>query len=328
MSIGIVGAGSWGTTLASLFSTNNIVNLYVRNVEHATSIQKNKENVKYLPGFKLNNKINVTNNPKDLNDCEFVVFAVPSIYFREVMKDFSFLNPSIPFISVTKGPEQASHMRMSQVILDMQNKRKQDSIAVLSGPNLAIEIMENKPAATVIASTNESLAKKIQVSLVSKNFRVYTSNDVIGSEISGIAKNIIAIAVGIGDGAGYGDNAKALVITRGLAEMQRLGIAAGGKPETFAGLAGIGDLIATCSSDLSRNRRVGIQLGQGKTLAEILSTTNQVAEGVNSARSLSEYAKSLNVSMPITDSVCRVIEDGEVTKDAVAQLMTRPPTSE
>lgn len=328
MAVGVVGAGAWGTTLAALFAINNDVILYVRDAVQCIEIESTRENMKYAPGFKLDPKIKVTNDPIKLSDSELIVFAVPSTYFREVLKEFSFLDSSIPFVSVTKGLEKDTHMRMSEVILDVLTEKTPDLIAVICGPNLANEIMENKPAATVVASSNEELAKNIQTKLVSKRFRVYTSNDIIGCEISGVAKNVIAIAVGIGDGAGYGDNAKALVITRGLAEIKRLGNSIGGESETFSGLAGIGDLIATCSSSSSRNRTVGFLLGQGKTLEDILSESNHVAEGVNSVKSLSEYAKSLNISMPIVDAVSKVIDEGRVTEDAVAALMTRPATSE
>lgn len=328
MSISIIGAGAWGTTLSNLFAINNDVTLYVRDSEQAKEIQETRENKKYLPGFKLDEKINVSNDKNRLSNSEIVVYAIPSTHFREVLSDFSFLDPKIPFVSVTKGLEQHTHMRMSEVILDTHKNKSKDNIAVLSGPNLAVEIMERKPAATVVASSNFELAQAIQSKLVSKNFRVYTSTDTVGCEIAGIAKNVIAIGVGIGDGAQYGDNAKALVITRGLAEIKRLGNAIGGLSETFAGLAGIGDLIATCSSELSRNRTVGYQLGQGKTLESILRESNHIAEGVNSVKSLSEYAKTQNVAMPLVDAICNVIEKGNVTPDDVALLMARPAKSE
>ena len=314
--------------MAKLFSINNDVILYVRNREQADQIIKTNENQKYLPGHKLNKKILITNNINLLNQASIIVVAVPSTHFRESLLGLSFLDPRIPFISVTKGLEKDTHLRMSEVILDALVNKTHDDIAVISGPNLAAEIMENKPAATVVASKNKVLAQNIQKKLVSEKFRVYTSDDIIGCEISGIAKNVIAIAVGIGAGAEYGDNAKALVITRGLAEIKRLGSALGGKSETFSGLAGIGDLIATCSSDLSSNRTVGFMLGQGNTLDEILKKSNHVAEGVNSAKSLSELANSFGVSMPIVDAIEKVINEGKVTEKAVAALMTRPATVE
>lgn len=328
MAIGVVGAGAWGTTLASLFSKNDEVVLYMRDEEQALKIRESGNNEKYMPGFALAANIEISSEAQDLSKCEFIVFAVPSTSFRETLKDFLFLDATIPFVSVTKGLEKDTHLRMSEVMLDVHKVKNQNDIAVIAGPNLAIEIMQDLPAATVVASQNKDLATKIQGKLMSKNFRVYTSDDVTGCEIAGVAKNVIAIAVGIGDGAGYGDNAKALVITRGLAEITRLGISIGGKPETFAGLAGVGDLIATCSSSLSRNRTTGYLLGSGKKLADVLQESNHVAEGVNSVASLSEYAKSKNVSMPIVDAVSEVIKVGEVTPEAVGQLMSRPAKSE
>lgn len=328
MTIGVIGAGAWGTTLATLFSKNDDVILYVRNIEQARAINEDRVNEKYMPGFNLDKKITISSNKQDFASLDFIVFAVPSTSFRSILKEFSFVDKSIPFVSVTKGLEKDTHMRMTEVILDVHKDKTKNDIAVIAGPNLAIEIMQDRPAATVVASENKELATKIQKKLVSKNFRVYTSNDVIGCEIAGVAKNVIAIAVGIGDGAGYGANAKALVITRGLAEITRLGIAIGGKPETFAGLAGVGDLIATCSSPLSRNRTAGFLLGTGKRLNEILSESNHVAEGVNSVKSLNEYAKENNVSMPIVDAIDEVVRLGQVTPEAVGKLMARPATSE
>lgn len=328
MTVGVVGAGAWGTTLASLFSENDDVILYVRDEDQAAAINDSRINKKYMPGFTLNENILISNNAKELSNVDFIVFAVPSTSFRSILNEFSFIDAKVPFVSVTKGLEKDTHLRMSEVMLDTHKNKTQNDIAVIAGPNLAVEIMQGLPAATVVASTNEELASRIQKKLVSKNFRVYTSSDVIGCEIAGVAKNVIAIAVGIGDGAGYGDNAKALVITRGLAEIARLGTAIGGRPETFAGLAGVGDLIATCSSSLSRNHSAGQLLGKGKLLKEILEESNHVAEGINSVKSLSEYAKSLNVSMPIIDAVDEVVKLGKVTPEAVSKLMSRPAKSE
>lgn len=328
MTLAIIGSGAWGTTLALVASVNTDVVVYTRDADRAREMNLTRHNVKYLPDVDLASNITFTSTKGDLSSADTVVFAIPSIAFRETVQEFSFIDESVPVLSVTKGLEQSSNMRMSQVILDADPRRTQDCLAVLGGPNLAHEIATGHPAATVVASHSEEIAQHIQNIFHTDTFRVYTSADVVGCEIAGVAKNVIAIAVGIGDALGYGDNAKAAVMTRALAEITRLGVAEGGIPTTFSGLAGIGDLMATCSSELSRNRRVGVLLGQGKTLEEVQQTSHDVAEGLFSAQALAERARALGVEMPIVSAVADTVHAGKVSPDAVQQLMTRPPGRE
>ena len=328
MTIAIVGAGSWGTTLAGIASQNEDVILYTRDSDRAKNIQLTRRNEKYLPEIELSNNVEVTSDVNRLRSANQVVFAIPSIGFREAIRIFSFLDPKIPYVSVTKGLEQKSNMRMSQVITDEDPRRSDEYTAVLGGPNLAHEIATNHPAATVIACANSKISESLQKIFMTSKFRVYTSLDVVGCEIGGVSKNVVAIAVGIGDGFGYGDNARAAVMTRALAEITRLGVAEGGNASTFSGLAGVGDLIATCTSPLSRNRSVGYALGQGKTLDEIRKGSDEIAEGIFSALALVQRAESLGVEMPIAKAVSKVIESGVVTSDAVEGLMSRPASKE
>lgn len=328
MTIAIIGAGAWGTTLAHVASNNDDVVLYTRDEKRAVEISSSRENKKYLPGLVLGDSITVTSDQNAVSSAAHVIFAVPSIGFRDSVTQFNFLDANVPYVSVTKGLEQTSNMRMSQVVADADPRRDASRFAVVGGPNLAHEIVKGLPAATVVASHAPDIATSLQSVLMTKLFRVYATDDVVGCEIAGVAKNVVAIAVGIGDGLGYGDNAKAAVMTRALAEIKRLGVAEGGQRETFSGLAGIGDLIATCSSSLSRNRTVGVLLGQGKTLAEIKELSHDIAEGVFSAQALVARADVLGVEMPIARAVAHVIETGTVSADAVEQLMTRPASRE
>lgn len=328
MAVGVVGAGSWGTTLAILASNNTDVILYMRDDDLAAHMRDSRMNSKYLDSISIPKNVFITSDPNDISGADQVIFAIPSIGFRDAITKFSFLDPEIPYISVTKGLEQKTNLRMSQVIQDADPRKSLENIGVLGGPNLAIEIANSFPAATLVASESLELAKSIQEILMTNLFRVYVSKDVIGCEIGGISKNVVAIAVGIGDGLRFGDNAKAAVMTRAIAEITRLGISQGGVPSTFSGLAGIGDLMATCSSSLSRNRTVGFLLGQGKTLAEIRATTNEIAEGIFSAVALKNLASHAGVEMPIVSAVAKVVETGNVTKDDVEKLMTRPASAE
>jgi glycerol-3-phosphate dehydrogenase (NAD(P)+) len=324
MTIAIIGAGAWGTTLAYIAAHNNDVILYTRDEQRAAQMKKARRNEKYLPNLELNERISITSNEGDVSKASIVVFAVPSIGFRETIEQFSFLDRQIPYVSVTKGLEQNTQMRMSQVILDADSRRDASDTAVIGGPNLAQEIASGQPAATVVASSSDELAKQLQEIFLTNLFRVYTTDDVVGCEVAGIAKNVVAIAVGVGEARNYGNNAIAAVMTRALAEITRLGVAEGGQRQTFSGLAGIGDLIATCSSPLSRNRTVGMLLGEGKTLDEIRQASHDIAEGVFSAKALYQRAVELNVEMPIVSAVASVIEHGTVSPEAVELLMTRP----
>jgi len=324
VAIAIVGAGSWGTALATIAAHNVEVILYTRDKERAIEMNSSRTNERYLSDIDLNDRIRITSDVNDVNGIDSLVIAVPSIAFREAVEKFAHLDIEIPYVSVTKGLERNTNYRMSQVVSDADPKRTLENFAVLGGPNLAAEIAQGEPAATVIASTNTEVASSVQKVFLTKKFRAYITDDVVGCEIAGVAKNVVAIAVGIGDGLGYGDNAKAAVMTRGLAEISRLGQAEGGKKETFSGLAGLGDLIATCSSSLSRNRTVGYQLGKGKTLAEIKETSSDIAEGVYSVEALLARGKELGVEMPIAEGVAKVVQDGKLSPDAVDALMSRP----
>lgn len=328
MAIGIIGSGAWGTALACVAANNEDVILYSRDPHQAQTIETSRYNNKYLPDVELSSKIRVTSDKHELEKISHAILAVPSIAFRKTIQEFNFLDENISYMSVTKGLEQKTNLRMSQVILEEDTRKSDTQIAVLSGPNLAREIATGHLAATVIASSNQTLAGELQKIFHTEKFRVYTSSDVVGCEIAGVSKNVVAIAAGIGDGMGYGDNAKATVMTRALAEIARLGIAEGGNSATFYGLAGIGDLIATCSSALSRNRTVGFQLGQGKTIEDIRNESHDIAEGIFSASALLKRANELGVEMPIVQAVAKVVEQGKVSPESVAELMSRPPGKE
>ncbi len=328
MTLAVVGAGAWGTTLACVAAQNTDVILYTRRSERAEDMQSTRINSQYLPDVNLPDPITVTAEESLVAQADHVIFAVPSIGFRDSITQFSFLSPDVPYVSVTKGLEQETNLRMSQVIAQADPRRSGAHTAVIGGPNLAHEIATAHPAATLVACRDNEIALSLQRVLMTQTFRVYTTDDVVGCEIGGVAKNVVAIAVGIGDGLGYGDNAKAAVMTRALAEITRLGVAEGGDKTTFSGLAGIGDLIATCASPLSRNRTVGFLLGQGRSLKEVQGTSHDIAEGVFSARALSSRAQSLNIDMPIVTAVAQVIETGVVSPDAVERLMTRPASRE
>lgn len=328
MTLGIVGAGAWGTALACVASDNTDVVLFTRDNARQQEIESTRENAVYLPGVHISETVQIVSHLSDLGDVDNIIVAVPSFAFRDTVQSLSFIDATVGFVSVTKGLEQATTMRMSQVMHDADPQRDDETIGVLSGPNLAQEIGNGFPAATVVASSNEALAESIQSALHTEKFRVYTSDDVVGCEIAGVAKNVIAIAVGIGDGLGYGDNSRAAVMTRALAEISRLVVAEGGHPATMSGLAGVGDLIATCTSSLSRNRNVGLLLGQGKDLDEISEITHDIAEGVFSARALSERAEVLGIDMPIVRAVAETIENKKLLPDALKQLMSRPAGKE
>ncbi|MEN0007023.1 MAG: NAD(P)H-dependent glycerol-3-phosphate dehydrogenase, partial [Bacteroidota bacterium] len=269
LNIGLLGGGSWGTTVASLAAQNNPTKMWARNASTVEEINKFHRNEKYLSGAKLTESLVATNSIKAaLKDADVVVLGVPAQSFRYVLNEARpHIRPWVPIVSLSKGLEQGTTMRMTEIIEDLIPGHP---VGVLTGPNLAREIIAGQAAASVIAMVDNTIAIALQKVFRTGLFRVYTNADVVGCELGGALKNVIAIAAGMGDGAGAGDNTRAAVITRGLAELTRLGVAMGGQPQTFAGLAGMGDLVATCISSLSRNRHVGFQLGQGKTLKEII----------------------------------------------------------
>jgi glycerol-3-phosphate dehydrogenase (NAD(P)+) len=327
LGVAVVGAGSWGTTVAGLLAARGPAVLWARSPAVAEGIERTRENRRYLPGISLPPALRATALLADaLEGADLVLVAVPSHGFRAVLE---LMRPALRagavVVSLAKGIEAGSNLRMSEVIAEVLPGH---AAGVMSGPNLAHEVAGGRPAATLVALPDEELARRVQVLLHGATFRVYTATDVVGCEIAGASKNVIAIAVGISDGLGFGENTRALLVTRGLAEQARLGVALGGSPTTFGGLAGIGDLVATCTSVQSRNRSVGYELGRGRPLAEILSGTHQVAEGVGSAGPIVDLARANGVEMPIAQQVAALVIGGTTPAEAVEALMERPPRSE
>lgn len=325
--VGILGGGSWGTTVACLASRNAPTTLWARRTETAEEINRQHTNETYLPGFKLPTDLRATDSIEEaVRDADVVVVGIPSHGFRACCEQLSpHIRPWVPVISLSKGLEQGSLLRMTEVIDETLPGRPN---GVLSGPNLAKEIMSGFAAASVIGMSEASIAPALQEVFSSGLFRVYTNHDVVGCELGGALKNVIAIAAGMGAGMGVGQNTLAAVITRGLAELTRLGVAMGGHPETFAGLAGMGDLLATCTSPQSRNRHVGEELGKGRTIDEIIAEMNEVAEGVKSSDSVMKLAARHKVEMPIAYEVYRVVHEGSSASDAYRGLTQRDPGSE
>ncbi|MEC8857988.1 MAG: NAD(P)H-dependent glycerol-3-phosphate dehydrogenase [Chloroflexota bacterium] len=327
----IIGATTWGTTLGILLAQNKVpVTLLARTEAEAQTLSSQRRNARFLPDSTFPDRLTVTSEPESaLHQSDLVIITVPSDRLREnVRRIKAHLRTGTIVLSATKGLELPTAQRMSQVLEDELPAELHSGICVLSGPNLAKEIVEGKPASTVIAGHNPNAAQQAQNTLMSASFRIYTSNDVLGVELAGALKNIVALGAGIGDGMHAGENAKAAFITRGLAEMTRLGIAAGADPLTFAGLAGLGDVVATCSSRLSRNRYVGEQLAKGRSWAEIRESMDNVAEGVNATQAALVLAKELGVEMPIAEMASRVLFDGLSPQKALAELMSRPARSE
>ena len=318
----VVGAGSWGTTVASLAADNTPTTLWARRPEIAESVNERHVNPDYIGGVALSPGLRAsTSLSETVSDADVVVMAVPSQGFRSVLVEAApHIRPWVPVVSLSKGLEAGSMLRMSQVANEVLPGH---SVAVLTGPNLASEISMGQPAASVVAIDDAVIATALQDLFSSPTFRVYTNPDVVGCEIAGVVKNVIAIASGIAMGMGFGDNTRATLITRGLAEMTRLAVALGGNPDSLAGLAGMGDLIATCSSTSSRNTTVGIRLGRGESLEDILGSTTMVAEGVRSSKSVLELGRAHGVDMPITEQVVAVCHDGVKAADALIALMTR-----
>ena len=322
-----MGAGSWGTTVAHLAARNTPTVLWSRRKELADEINAEHRNREYLADFTLNPTLRATSSLEEaVCEADVLVMGVPSHGFRETLEDVATcLRPWVPVVSLTKGLEQGSKLRMSEVIHELLPGHP---VAALTGPNLAKEILAGQAAAAVVAMADEFVASELQRIFASRYFRVYINRDLIGSELGGALKNVIAIAAGMGDGVGAGDNTRAAVITRGLAEMTRLGVAMGGDQMTFAGLAGLGDLLATCISPQSRNRYVGEQLGRGRAIDEIIDEMHQVAEGVKSCRTVLELGEEHGVDMPITAEVVGVVHEGRTALDAYRGLIAREATFE
>lgn len=321
----MIGAGSWGTTAASLAAASARTVLWARRPELADAINDTGTNPDYAPSLRLPPSLSATSALDEAVDgADAVVMAVPSHGFRDVFTHIApLVAADIPIVSLTKGIEQGTLARMTEVVADVSDDRDPTVCGVLTGPNLVAEIVAGQPTASVVAMVDHRIAMRLQSLFMGPAFRVYTNDDVVGCELAGALKNVMAIASGMSDGLGFGDNTRATLITRALAELSRLGVALGGRPETFAGLAGMGDLIATCSSDKSRNHRVGFGLARGKTLEEIMTEMRMVAEGVKTTRSVLGLAERTGVDMPIATHVGMVLEGQITPKEGVLSLMTR-----
>ena len=327
----VVGTTTWGTTLALQLCRNGVrTTLLARTDDEARRLRNDGENRRFLPGTPLPSNLKVTATTSEaLADAEVVILAVPSQRFRHnLLWIRDRIGANAIAVSAAKGLEVQTGKPMSAVFADEMPPSLVSRYCALSGPNLAKEIIAGKPASTVVASDDLEAARKVQRLLMSPRFRIYTNDDVIGVELAGALKNIIALGSGIGDGLGYGDNAKAAFITRGLAEITRLGVDAGANPLTFAGLAGLGDVAATCFSRLSRNRFVGEELAKGRTLSQILESMENVAEGVQTTAAALKLARRLGVEMPIVEATHQVLFEGLELSEAVGRLMGRPPRSE
>jgi glycerol-3-phosphate dehydrogenase (NAD(P)+) len=320
LNVTVLGGGSWGTTVAALVTRNAPVTLWARNPATVAEINTHHTNEVYLPGATLPEKLVATDDlGKAVRGADVIVMGIPSQNFRQVLQEVKqHIRAWVPVVSLTKGLELSTRMRMTQIINEVLPGHP---VGVLTGPNLAREIMAGQAAAGVIAMQDPIIVQELQTIFKSGLFRVYTNPDVIGCELGGVLKNIIAIAVGMGDGQGAGDNTRAGLITRGLAEITRLGVAMGGRPETFAGLAGMGDMIATCTSPQSRNRHVGIQLGLGRNMEEIISEMVMVAEGAKSAPAIMALAEEYGVEMPIARDVYRVLSGDATASRAFRGLL-------
>ncbi len=329
--VGVVGTTSWGTTLCIMLARRGLdVALWARSEAEADRIRKDGQNVRFVPGVEFPPCMSVTSSADEaLGDAELAIIAVPSSTLRDnVVKVRDALGTSTVVVSATKGLEVGTGKRVSQMLEEELPATATAGICALSGPNLASEIVQGKPSSTVVASKNADAAEKAQQIINSPRFRVYTNDDIIGVELGGALKNIIALGAGICDGLSYGDNAKAAFLTRGLAEIARLGVAAGANPLTLAGLAGMGDLIATCSSALSRNHHVGEQLAAGKSLDDIRGSMVNVAEGVTTTAAAITLADRLGVEMPITRATYDVLFDEVPLDEAISNLLGRAPRPE
>jgi glycerol-3-phosphate dehydrogenase (NAD(P)+) len=327
--IAILGSGAMGTACSVLLSEHSgqDVSLWGWNDEHIRELMAHRENRRLLPGIRVPDRVTITTDVSvAVRDAELIVAAIPTKFLRSAL---NFVAPHIPadrpFVSVIKGLEVDTFLRPSEIIADVLGSR---AIAAMCGPSHAEEIARRLPASVVSASGDLTLARRVQEVFSTDRFRVYTNPDIIGVELAGALKNVIAIAAGICDGLGYGDNAKSALLTRGIVEMTRFGTALGAEASTFPGLAGMGDLITTCFSRHSRNRLVGERLGKGETLEQILRTMDAVAEGVTTAQSIHDLAEDRDIEMPITQQVFQVLFDGKNPAEATSALMLRPPRGE
>jgi glycerol-3-phosphate dehydrogenase (NAD(P)+) len=327
--VAVIGAGSWGTAVAALAARQHPVVLWARRSELADLINASSENSEYLPGYRLPFGLRATSSLEEATQgATVLVMAVPSHGFAGVMAQVADVADDLPIVSLTKGIEEGTLRRMTQVIADALPTHRAERIGVLTGPNLAAEVTAGDPTAAVAAMTDPEAATVVQRTFMGPTFRVYTNPDVVGCELAGSLKNVMAIAAGMSSGLGFGDNTRAALLTRALAELTRLGVALGGQPSTFAGLAGMGDLIATCTSTKSRNHQVGVALAKGRKLEDIITEMKMVAEGVKTTRAVLELSEQAGVEMPIAAQVAQVLYEGRHPRDAVMTLMTREAKAE
>lgn len=331
MKLGVLGAGSWGTSLAVHFATHgHQITLWCRRPELAEELRRERVNARFLPGFEFPEDVAITASLADIASLDAVLVVVPSHGYRKVVRSFlrgsatAELVPPQTLISATKGVETETLARMSQVTFEEAVAADREvRFAVLSGPNFAAELVAGAPTSAVVASQDDELATTLRHALSTPSFRLYSSTDVVGVELGAAAKNVIAIAAGIVAGLELGHNALAALMTRGLHEMTRLVLAYGGQPRTLSGLAGMGDLVLTCTGPLSRNRSLGVQLASGKSLSEIVAGTSMVAEGVKSSLAIARLAERRGVEMPITEQMVEILYHGKSPRDAVRDLMSR-----
>jgi glycerol-3-phosphate dehydrogenase (NAD(P)+) len=324
----IIGAGGWGTALAVLWSKRgNAITLWGNDPARAAKLRETRENSEYLPGIRLPDSVQVTSEIADCRGADLIVFVTPSVALRSVAERLQAanLNSNAVLLSGTKGIEHGTGLRMTEVLHALFPNH---TVAVLSGPNLAVEISRDLPTAAVLGCQNRACAEELQSYLGGERFRIYSSDETIGIELGGALKNVFAIAAGASDGFGLGDNSKAALVTRSLAELVRLGTAMGGNPRTFYGLSGAGDLIATCFSQLSRNRRVGERLGRGESLDQIRASTHMIAEGIPTAKSAFECARKLQIETPIIDQIYSVVHEGKRPDQAMQELLGRDQKAE
>lgn len=325
--VAVIGAGAWGTALAKLLAEKgDRVLLWSWQADHAARVERERENADFFPGFILPEAVRVTSDLNEaLSGADLVVWVVPSHAFRQTLLQAQpHLRPDVPLVSATKGIENDSCMLMGEILTDVLGSEAQAHSAFLSGPTFAKEVASGIPTNVVVAAWQHDLAVQVQRRFATERLRVYSSDDPVGVEVGGALKNVIAIAAGACDGLGFGHNTRAALITRGLAELTRLAIAKGGEARTLAGLAGMGDLVLTCTGDLSRNRTVGYELGRGRKLAEVLASLGHVAEGVLTAKSAYHLARRLNVELPICFETYRVLFEGKTPMQAVRDILTRP----
>lgn len=318
----VLGSGSWGTTVAALAAHNAPTTLWSRRASLAEQIDQDHENGDYLPGYRLPTQLRATADLEAaVRDADLLVVGIPSQNFRSALEAAKpHLRPWVPVVSLSKGLELGTRLRMSQVAEEVLPGHP---VGILTGPNLAKEILAGHAAASVVAMDDHNVARAIQGIFQAELFRVYTNEDIVGCELGGVLKNVIAIASGMADGLGAGDNTRSAVITRGLSEITRLGVAMGGEPLTFSGLAGMGDLVATCISPQSRNRHVGERLGKGETIDEIIAAMNMVAEGVKTSKVVMELAEELGLDMPIASEVHACCHLGRTAAEAYTGLLKR-----